>query len=69
MFGQHSGNYSHLPVAKRHAKDTVLESVGVVNRVALATADVFGPLKAALGALQKVYEEYEVRSRPPAQVL
>jgi len=46
---------------------TALGVGGILFDVAEETAEAFGPLKAALGAISTIYENYEVRLRPFAQ--
>jgi len=48
---------------KRGWIDTALGVGGILSDVAMEVADVFGPLKATLGAISAVYANYEVRLR------
>ena len=49
---------------RRNRKDRTIRGAGLVFGVAKAAAEVFGPLKAALGAASTVYDQYKVRSFP-----
>jgi len=40
--------------------DTALGVGGILSDVAMEVADVFGPLKATLGAISAIYANYEV---------
>lgn len=53
----------HPPDAKRGWMQTALGVGAIVLDVAREVADTFGPLKAALGAITAIYENYEVRLR------
>jgi len=48
--------------------NTALGVGGILFDVAQEAAEAFGPLKAALGAISTIYEKYEVRLRPFAQI-
>lgn len=52
---------------KQEWKDTALGGAAILFGVAKAGAEAFGPLKAVLCSLSVIYENFEVRSQPPAQ--
>ena len=51
----------HLPAVKGDWKGPVLGGAAILFDIAKAGAETFVPLKAVLGAISIVYQNYEVR--------
>jgi len=61
---QHSCLRSTPLVTGRDWKDRAIGGAVIVLEVAKATAEAFGPLKAALEAASTIYNQYKVHSQP-----
>jgi len=57
----------HLPVVSEDWKGPVLGGATILFDITKACAETFVPLKAVLGAISVVYQNYEVRLQPYAQ--
>ena len=56
-----------LLVVEGDWKDPVLGGAAILFEVAKACSEAFVPLKAVLGAISVIYQNYEVRLQPFAQ--